>query len=282
MKSFKKLIAQVAVLAMLATTMTGCLSPSSVDEGFEGVFVYQPWIFGHGGVDPVPMSTGLSWTVWSTSVKRINIKPFNIDEKFDDLVTEDNNPVDFTIHMTFKHMANGESGGTPKLVEKFGENWYANKVREPLRNSVRSFTKSHQMFAMTTDKKVSDELEIICKNEIEKYLKDSGIPTDLVLVTVGRVMPPHAVVNATIETAVQKQGVKTESERALKEMSRATAEKARAEADNAYKNELKLDSNQYLAMKKLDNERAAIDAAADGKIGLTLIMGNAQPMFNVK
>jgi hypothetical protein len=35
-------------------------------------------------------------------------------------------------------------------------------------------------------------------------------------------------------------------------------------------------------MKKLDNERIAIEGAKDGKINMSLILGNVQPMFNVK
>ncbi len=266
----------VAIAAMF--TMTGCFSPSSVDAGTEGVLVKKPYIFGHGGVSEDPVSVGLVWTVWSTEVKRINIKPFNIDEKFDDLVTQDNNPVDFKIHLTFKHI----SGKTPILVEKFGNSWYANKVREPLRNSTRSFTKSHKMFDMTTNPEVTDKLEKMVTQEIRTFLVKEGIPTELVLVTVGKVLPPKKVVEATINTAVQKQNVKTQNERVAAEQARSKAEQASAEADKAYMQEMGMTSVEYLEMKRLENQRLAIEAAAHGDIKLNMIMGNATPMFNVK
>lgn len=279
----KKMLLQMIFAIGVAVSMTGCFSPSTADAGMEMVFIYKPWVFGHGGVDPVPGSTGLTWTVWSTQVEKVNIKPFNIDETFTDLVTGDNNPVDFKIHMVFKHKANGEDGGTPKLVSKFGKDWYKNKVREPLRKSVRSFTKQHKMFEMTTDANVTDQLAIIAKQEIEKYIKESGIPTELVLATVGRVMPPDEVVAATIQTAVQKQNVKTQNERVKAEEARKAAEVASAEADKAYMNKMKMSPNQYLAMKDLEIKRVAVDGAREGKIDLTLLMGgNPQPMFNVK
>lgn len=92
--------------------------------------------------------------------------------------------------MTFKHI----EGKTPELVEKFGINgWYTNKVQEPLRNSVREFTKSRTMFDMTTNPKMVSELELKVTEEIREFLKKENIPTDLVLATIGKVMPPQAV-----------------------------------------------------------------------------------------
>ena len=270
---------KLTALAVLGVfTLSGCFSPSQVDAGTEGVMVKKPYIFGHGGVDETPLKTGLTWTVWSTEVKRINIKPFNIDEKFDDLVTQDNNRVDFKIHLTFKHIA----GKTPILVENFGNNWYRNKVREPLRNSTRSFTKTHKMFEMTTDSEVTDKLEEMVTKEIRQFLKDEKIPTELVLATVGRVMPPAKVIAATEETAVQEQNVKTQNERVAAEQSRENAERAAAKADRAYMNEMGMTPQEYLQMKKLENERLAIEGASSGKINMSLILGNAQPIFNVK
>lgn len=258
-------------------TLTGCVSPSSVDAGEEAVLIYKPWIFGHGGVDPKPVETGLVWTLWSTSVRRVNIKPFNIDEKFDDLITSDNNPVDFNVHMTFQH----QKGKTPILVEKFGKDWYKNNVREPLRNVTRTYTKNHKMFEMTTNKDVTLELQAIMKKTITDLMREKGIPTDLILVTVGKVMPPRAVVEATIATAVQKQNVKTQNERVKAEQARTAAEQASAEADRAYMKEMGMSPQEYLEMKRLENQRVAIDSAKEGKIKLNMIMGNATPMFNV-
>ena len=37
-------------------SMSGCLR--AIDAGHEGVLVKQPFFFGHGGVDPVPTTTG--------------------------------------------------------------------------------------------------------------------------------------------------------------------------------------------------------------------------------
>ncbi len=267
----------LTVLSILvALTFTGCFSPSSVDAGEEGVMVKKPWIFGHGGVDASPIKTGLVWTAWSTEVIRVNVKPFNVTEPFDDLITVDNNPVDFNIHMTFKHI----EGKTPELVEKFGLNgWYINKVQEPLRNSVREFTKSRTMFEMTTNPKIVTELEQKVSEEIKEFLKKENIPTELVLATIGKVMPPQAVLDATIQTGVQKQNVLTQVERVKAEQSRELAEKASANADKAYMTAINMSADQYLKMKELDIQKLAIEK---GGSNISIIMGNAQPFYNVK
>ena len=256
----------------LAFMFTGCFTPSSVGAGEEAVLVKKPWFFGHGGVEPESIKTGLVWTAFSTEVIRVNVKPYNISEPFDDLITYDNNPVDFDIHLTFKNI----EGKTPILVEKFGNRWYENKVKEPLRNSVREFTKNNTMFQMTTDPKVITALEVAVTTEIQKFLKDEGIPSELVKVTVGKVTPPQAVVDSTIQTAVQKQNVKTQEERVKAEQSRELAEKAAANADKAYMNAINMNAEQYLKMKELDNQKLAIEKNAN----VTIIMGNAVPLVN--
>lgn len=268
----KKIISVFAIL--VAFMFTGCVTPSSVDAGEEAVLVKKPYFFGHGGVDSEPVKTGLIWTAFSTEVVRINVKPFNISEQFDDLITYDNNPVDFDIHLTFKHI----EGKTPILVEHFGARWYENKVKEPFRNAVREFTKNNTMFQMTTSPETVTKLEAAINNEIQKFLQDEGIPTELVRVSVGKVSPPQAVIDSTIQTAVQKQNVKTQEERVKAEMSREQAEVASANADKAYMRTLNISPEQYLKMKEIDNQKLAIEKGAN----INIIMGNGVPLINTK
>ena len=271
----KKHLITLVLAIFVAFNFTGCFKPSSIDAGEEGVIIKKPWIFGHGGVEEEPIKTGLAWTAWTTQVIAVDVKPFNITEPFDDLITVDNNPVDFAIHLTFKHI----EGKTPILVENFGvTDWYKNKVKEPIRNSVREFTKTKTMFEMTTDPKVVSELELRVSQEIKDFLKTEGIPTELVLATIGKVMPPQAVIEATIQTGVQKQNVLTQMERVKAEQARESAEKASAMADKAYMNAISMNADQYLRMKELDNQKLAITKGGP----ISIIMGNAQPMFNIK
>jgi len=271
----KRYILPAVVVFLLSFAV---VSPQMIDAGQEGVVIKKPWFFGHGGVEEKIISTGMVWTVRSTTIVPVNLKPYNIDEVFDDLITADNNPVDFKIHLTFINI----QGKTPILVEKFGYDWYKNKLREPLRNSARAFTKNTKMFDMTTSSETTRKMQESVTSLVRAFLQKEGIPVELAKATVGKVMPPSDVIASTIATAVQKQNVKTQRERVKAEESREKAETASANADKAYAQTFGFSPEEYLRMKKLENERAAIEGAKDGKINMTLILGNAQPMFNIK
>jgi hypothetical protein len=279
MKLFLKTFGTV----LIALGLSGCVSSNSVDQGEEAVLIYQPWFFGHGGVDSVPIQTGQAWTVFSTKVVMVNVKPYLVDERFNDLITNDNNPVDFKFHFIFQNIA----GKTPILVEKFGvgesgRDWYVNNLREAVRNMARDFTKSKKVFEMTTDKRTVDEMQRRISKEVIALLKNKKIPVRLIRVTVGKVFPPKKVVEATIATAVQKQNVKTQQERVKAEQARKQAEIASAAADKAYAEEFGMTPSQFLRLRALENQRAAIDGAAAGAFNLNMIMGSdVQPMVNV-
>lgn len=251
---------------------SGC-SPSTVAEGEEAVLVYQPLFFGEEGVDPKPIPTGLTWTAFTTKVIRVTLQPYKKDEIFDDLVTKDNNPVDFKLHLTLVNI----EGETPILVDKFGVHWYENKVREPLRNITRDFTKDKTMFEMTTDKTISKKLELYVFDYVQSFLLKEKIPVKLLRVTVGKVMPPQKIIEATIETGVQKQRVKTQQERVKAENAREAAERASATADKAYMEEIGMTTQEYLRSRELDNQKEAINNGAN----VNIIMGNAQPFVNI-
>lgn len=279
----QKLLLKIIATMVLVFGLNGCVSSNSIDQGEEAVLIYQPWFFGHGGVDPVPVQTGQVWTVFSTKVVMVNVKPYLIDERFNDLITNDNNPVDFKFHFIFQNIA----GKTPILVEKFGvgesgRDWYVNNLREAVRNMARDFTKSKKVFEMTTDKGTVDEMQRRISKEVIALLKNKKIPVRLIRVTVGKVFPPKKVVEATIATAVQKQNVKTQQERVKAERARKQAEIASAAADKAYAQEFGMTPSQFLRLRALENQRAAIDGAAAGTFNLNMIMGSdVQPMVNV-
>ena len=83
-------------------------------------------------------------------------------------------------------------------------------------------------------------------------------------------MPPQKIIDATIETGVQKQRVKTQEER-------VKAERASATADRAYMDEIGMTTQEYLRSRELDNQKEAINNGAN----VNIIMGNAQPLINV-
>src|SRR6478752_72157 len=65
----------------------------------ESVLLMKPWIFGHGGVDETPVSSGAEWVASTTDYVTFKITPVTLAEKFDDMMTDDNTPVDFSAYL---------------------------------------------------------------------------------------------------------------------------------------------------------------------------------------
>lgn len=236
------------LMLILLLSMQSCINFTSPDAGEVVVLVKKPWIFGTGGVSKEPLGTGLHWKVWSTDAITFNIKPFQIVEKFDDLVTLDNVPVDFDAYLQVQI----QSEKTPILLDKFGEDWYSTKIQQRFRETIRSYSKSQPVFMLTTNAKILDEIAINTLNEITEYTKKENVPVNILKVVIGRVTPPEGVVKQTVETATQKQRVKTEKERAKAEIARKEAEGNKAIADKEYAKQFGMTTQQYLQLRTLE------------------------------
>ena len=80
-----------AVIA--AMFLLGGCTRAAPDAGEEGVLISKPWLFGHGGVAPEPVKTGLTFVAWTTSVVYINVMPTMVKERFDDMMSKDGVPL---------------------------------------------------------------------------------------------------------------------------------------------------------------------------------------------
>jgi len=269
MRKFNLLLILLACLVN-----TACLSPSGVDAGEEGVLIYKPWIFGHGGVDSDPVKTGLTWTVWSTSVERYNIKPVKYTEKFVDLTALDNVAIDFNTYLTLKV----QEGRSPLLHEKSGVQWYDNKVKDYFRTVVRNEGRTKTSIELRTKPEIISASQDMIKEIISVYIKDIGLPVDVVKVVIGKVIPPQGVLDEAERTAAQKQRVQTQIARTKAEDSRASAEKSKALADLAFAKEFNMTTDQFLRNKNLDIMEKAVDK---GSVSLIMNASDAKPIFNV-
>jgi regulator of protease activity HflC (stomatin/prohibitin superfamily) len=266
------LLLSVLFLSILLTSCHG-VRP---DAGEESVLIKKPWIFGHGGVEKNPVSTGNVWCVWSTSSETFNIKPVQLTEKFDDVITSDNVPVDFNAYISVQV----QKGRTPLLYEEFGVEWYKNNVKEPFRTLLRNYSKKQKLFELTTDANILSEGEDFVFTEITKLIKEKNIPVDVIKVTIGRISPPADVTAETTQTAAQKQRSRTETERAVAELARAQAETNSAIADNAYRKEFGMTVPQYLHRLEILNELTAIEKTDN--IQLIMNGAGAVPMIPLK
>lgn len=255
------------------TLITGC-SYSSVDAGEEGVMIYKPYFFGHGGVDSDPIKTGATWTAWSTSVERYNVKPVKEKETFVDLTASDNVAIDFDVYLTLKI----QDGKSPKLHELSGREWYSNKIKDTFRAYVRNEARTKTSIELRTNEKVITETQETIRQLMALYITEIGLPVNVVKVNIGKVVPPVEVLAEAAQTAAQKQRKQTQEQRKLAEDARAAAETAAALADRSYSSEFKMTTDQFLRNKELEIMARAISG---GDVSLIMNASSAQPMIRV-
>jgi len=272
----KKLAFIFGIVTLMMSTQSCSLK--GIDSGEEGVMVKKPYIFGSGGIDMSPLSTGRHTLAISTEVIIYNIKPVKYTEDFDDVITNDNNPVDFTAYITLQ----AKSGETPKLHQNFGEKWYSNNVEEQFRAKLRGYCSQYKMFTLTTDRNVLDSLEIIVKREMQEYIDKLDIPVKVIEITIGKVTPPDEVLVETTKTAAEKQAIKTQQAREDKENARRNADRAKALADMEYKNTFTgMTVDQYLQLRALEIEKEKIEMVK-GKQNVSIIMSSGSGIDAVK
>lgn len=268
----------VAIIT-LATSLQSC-NPAHIDAGEEGVFVKTPWFFGHGGVDYTPVGTGLAWEAWSTKCVTFKITPVQYDEKFNDIMSSDNTPVDLTAHALIRVKA----GQTPLLLDKFGEKWYQNDIQKDFCNEVRNEISKWPMMQLTCKREIYDNMS----NKIEKVLKakivKDGIPVEIMKVIIDKASPTSEVMEEYNHTTAQIQAKQTQQAAALMQAARRDAETKRAEADDAYRAKMGLNPDQYIRLRSLEIEKEKVDMVRNkGNVNITMLMGGgATPIYSVK
>lgn len=256
----------VSVFAVVALALSGCHSVKP-DAGHEAVLVRKPWFFGRGGVGDEAVRAGLKWVALSTSDIVVNVQPAAYEEQFEDLMSSDGVPLDF--HTTLVLQVTD----SVKLIREFGPKWYLNNVNPEYRNRVRQAVRKHGLNEMAISATAVDEVDNEVSAGIEAYLISIKIPVRFVRQTVGRANPPDAIENQRVETAREQQRIQTEESRQRAEVQRKEAELARAEADNAYRNEMTLNPEQFIELENLKMLREV--CAKEGKC--TFFLGASGP-----
>lgn len=112
------------------STMAGCRSYTP-DAGHEVVLVEKPLIFGHGGIDPVPVKTGRTYTGITTEGIDVYMQPMKYECELPDTMTKDGVPITFHAIVALK------VNDSVALIKNFGPDWYKNNLEEPYRTMVR-------------------------------------------------------------------------------------------------------------------------------------------------
>jgi regulator of protease activity HflC (stomatin/prohibitin superfamily) len=254
----------VIVLAMgLLVSGTGC---AAVEAGHEGVLVEQPFFFGHGGVNPVPATTGRINLAPTTKMIDVDIRPIQFSEHFD-IISAENAPVSFDAFL----IANVVEGRSPELISRFGPNWYQNNVKEAFRTFVREEVQKYPLFQLTTDPTTRNKLQEAIAREVQtKLIEKQNIPVRLNRVVVGSILPPKGVVEQTTQTIVQEQRRITMIEFQKAEEAREKAEKQRGIADRAYRESLGLTAPEFVDLRRIEVQKEIVQHSPSA---LTVIMG---------
>lgn len=268
---------KVLMCLLLVSLLFGGCSMIKPNAGEEAVIVKKPWFFGHGGVSKNAVSTGMVWGAPTTSGIIFKITPVTITEPFDDMITDDNTPVDFNAYLKLKI----KKGETPLLYEKFGYNWYEHSIKETFRTMIRDKASSYKMFDLAGNREVLAEIQKETSEKIKQYCDTLDIPIEILQVMVGAVTPPAEVLEETKRTAAQNQSILTQTARAKAEASRKNAEINKAIADKAYQNQMAMTVEQYLELRALEIEKEKIEIVRD-KQNVSIIMGQGIiPMYGV-
>jgi hypothetical protein len=273
MTEFVKKVGNILGVLGAVLTMSGCLMPA-VDAGHEGVVVQKPIFFGHGGVDPVPITTGRMLVAFTTEVIDVDVRPIQYSEHFD-IISSENAPVSFDAFM----IANVVEGRSPELITRFGPSWYSNNVKEAFRTIVREEVQKYALFELTTKPATRAKLQDAIFQEVgTRIISKQNIPIRLNRVVVGGILPPKGVLDQTAQTIIQEQRRITMVEFQKAEESREKAERQRGIADRAYRESLGLTAPEFVDLRRIEVQKEIVQHAPSA---LTIIMGMEKVGINL-
>lgn len=272
----KSLTGIIGLFCLSGLVFLICAHSNQTPSGNIGVVVDNPYIFGHGGVREKYQEPGLSWYWSTTAVYNTSISPFRMDERIDHLSTADNNFINYNSYLEMEY--------TPEMiiknVKKFGMNkelWYQNMVQQHYRTIVREVSMKYSMTDIMTNGETLSKIQDEVKDKITKYVATTDLKVLIKNVSMGKPMPNQSVIDEMDRTAVQQQRIQTEKNKDSAEIARKKSETSRALADNAYREQLNMTTNQFVEIEKA---RILADACIKSKNCVIVPSGSSGLMVN--
>lgn len=254
--------------ALLAATLmlTGCTIVNT-EPGTESVVMDKPLLFGQGGVRSETFKPGRNYTWFSSSAQGINMKPQRDEQNFDDLMSSDTVPVDFktTLQVQITDPVN--------LVKNYGDGWFKNTIERQYQSLMRDEARKYSMNQLLTGEGIPRQMEKNVREGIDAIIKENHLPFKVTDISIGRAIPNKNVLEQIDLTAAQQQRSKTMVQQELAEVQRMKAEKARAAADNAYRQDMSLSPDQFLQLESIKRYSDACRAGTS----CTFVMGGNTP-----
>ncbi|GHT45952.1 hypothetical protein AGMMS49965_23240 [Bacteroidia bacterium] len=273
---------KIFLVLSFAAMSTSC-SLTTVDGDECAVFVKKPWFFGSGGVSSSVLLEGSEWAAWTTDNVKFKTSPVKYEEKFDDVFSDDGTPVDLQANFILQV----DASQAYILLKNYGADWYSNVVKETGRKYVRDRISQREFYKLLSDREIYDEIESDVIEKTIAYFKTLNeakpFPVKVVNVVCDRARPNLAVMEEIDKTASNIQAKKTEEEKFNMQVAREKSEKQRAMADRAYRTNLGLSGQEFIALKALDIEREKVEMVRGREnVNVDILMGNAANFWDIK
>lgn len=267
------------IMVVFFMSMTAC-SVAEVNADEELVFVEKPIIFGSGGVNPTPLTSGTEWRWFTTDEVIFKVSPIQYKENFEDIFTSDNTPIGLSANILLQI----DKTKTPVLLTGFGEQWYENNIQVQFVKYVRDEISKYPMKELTSKREIYDTVEKIVLTKVQTIINEKQIPVKVLAVIVNRAVPKEDVMEELTRTAIQIQAQETQEQREKTESKREAAESKRAVADKAYQREMNLTTDQYIQLRALEIEKEKVEMIKNKtNVSVNMLMGNGVlPTYQVK
>lgn len=249
--------AAVAALLLLMTAVI-VFDFVIVEPGEEVVLVDRPYFFGDSGVRKETVTEGRKLVWFTTEPIAINIKPITLSIQFDDLSTSNNSFLDFTSSVKY------QITDAALYVAMFGKSeMFEQNLQRPYENIVRGAIQKRTMEDLMSKAEIPEQVDREISEKLIAIIQANKIPVRLIDVSLGKAKPNADVLSEMERTAVQEQRNKTLIKAQIAEVTRKAEQRARAEADNAYRNEMGLNSEEFIALETAKLYSAACVKAAN-------------------
>jgi len=274
MKKFLSIFT-IALFAVLTLASCHAVAPDA-DE--EATLTDKPWFWGHGGIRGEAVESGLTWVWFSTNSEYFKIIPVKHQVDMNDLFSDDNTPLDFhTIIIT-----QIEKGKSPILLKNYGKDWFETNIYNEYCKFVRNHISQNSPFDLMSNRQVLDEIDAKVLKQtqdlVAKLSKDKEFPVIIKQVTIGKAIPNEKQLEEMNNTAKAVQAKQTQDREAEVQIARGKAERERAKADKAYREELGLTTAQFIELRKWE----VIEKKKDANIDVLVGGDNTAQMWNIR
>lgn len=236
----------ILLLLTLFITWLMFMRTETVEPGHELVIIDKPYFFGTSGVREDTLKSGRILLFRTSDVEPIRMTPLSYHVKFDDLSSQDNILLDFESTIQFQYT------DARTLVSKFGaKDWFGNNLERQYMSIVREAVKQETMTHMMSDVATATRVDNEITKAVQELVIQSKLPLRILGVTLGRAKPNENVLLQMNETAAQQQRTKSLFAATIAEEQRAKEQAAKATADNAYRNALGMNSEQFIQLEAI-------------------------------